>query len=54
MSGAPSRREPEWNCVYGEKLTEHRRKILPHEKFIRAEVTDAEGGMAYTNYIVLN
>ena len=42
------------NCVRGENLTEHRRKILPHEKFIRAEVTDAEGQMAFTNYIVLN
>lgn len=40
-------------CKRGEGLTEHRRKITPREKFIRAEVTDAEGKTAYTNYIVL-
>lgn len=40
-------------CSRGENLTEHRRKVLPNEKFIRAEVTDACGKMAYTNYIRL-
>lgn len=40
-------------CKRGEGLTEHRRKITPREKFIRAEVTDADGKTAYTNYIVL-
>lgn len=40
-------------CLRGEGLTEHRHKITPREKFIRAEVVDAEGKTAYTNYIVL-
>lgn len=40
-------------CARGEGLTEHRHQITPREKFIRAEVTDAEGKTAYTNYIVL-
>ena len=40
-------------CSRGEGLTEHRKKITPREKFVRAEVTDAEGKQAYTNYIVL-
>ena len=40
-------------CSRGENLTEHRKKITPREKFVRAEVTDAEGKQAYTNYIVL-
>jgi hypothetical protein len=41
-------------CVRGEGLTEHRHKITPREKFVRAEVTDENGKVAYTNYIVLN
>jgi hypothetical protein len=40
-------------CSRGEGLTEHRKKITPREKFVRAEVTDADGKQAYTNYIVL-
>lgn len=40
-------------CLRGEKLTEHRHRISPRERFVRAEVTDAEGRKAYTNYIVL-
>jgi hypothetical protein len=40
-------------CVRGEGLTEHRHKITPREKFVRAEVTDENGKAAYTNYIVL-
>lgn len=40
-------------CSRGENLTEHRHKILPREKFVRAEVTDKDGKTAYTNYIVL-
>lgn len=40
-------------CSRGENLTEHRHRILPRERFIRAEVTDAEGRVGYTNYLVL-
>lgn len=40
-------------CSRGENLTEHRHKITDRETFIRAEVTDACGKMAYTNYIRL-
>ncbi len=40
-------------CLRGENLTEHRHRLLPHERFIRAEVTDAKGARAYTNYVVL-
>ena len=40
-------------CSRGENLTEHRHRILPRERFVRAEVTDAEGRVGYTNYIVL-
>lgn len=40
-------------CLRGEGLTEHRHRILPRERFVRAEVTDAEGRRAYTNYIII-
>ncbi len=40
-------------CSRGEGLTEHRHKITSNERFVRAEVTDAEGKVGYTNYIVL-
>ncbi len=41
-------------CLRGENLTEHRHRILPNERFVRAEVTDAQGRRAYTNYIVIS
>ena len=40
-------------CLRGEGLTEHRHKITPRERFIRAEAVDKEGKTAFTNYIVL-
>lgn len=37
----------------GEGLTEARCKILKHERFVRAEVTDAAGRKAWTNIVKL-
>ncbi len=39
--------------VRGEHLTEATYRIKPHETFLRAEVTDASGRMAYSNIIRL-
>ena len=41
------------HSVRGENLTEHRAKLDPTETFIRAEVTDANGKMAWSNTISL-
>ena len=41
------------HSICGEHLTEHRAKLDPMETFIRAEVTDAQGKMAWSNTIVL-
>lgn len=41
------------HSVRGENLTEHRAKLDPTETFIRAEVTDANGKMAWSNTIRL-
>ncbi len=41
------------HCLKGESITELRCKINPIEKFIRAEVTDINGKMAWTNYITI-
>jgi hypothetical protein len=38
----------------GEKLTHAEYKIKPHDKWIRAEVTDAEGRSAWSNIIIIN
>lgn len=40
-------------CVKGENLTEHTYNLLPHQTFVRAEVTDAEGRCAWSNIIDL-
>ncbi len=41
------------HVLRGEGLTEHTYQLDPRETFIRAEVTDAEGRVAYSNIIPL-
>ena len=40
-------------CVRGENLTGHTYELQPHQTFVRAEVTDAEGRCAWSNIIDL-
>ena len=40
-------------CFRGENLTEARTAIKPGEKFIRAEITDKDGNLAWSNCLVL-
>ena len=40
--------------VLGENITEHRAAVFKIDKYLRAEVTDAEGRVGYTNFVVVD